>query len=70
VYVYTYAISSGYTDKLLKDLSMALGYNIVGSIGAKLLNFDNEIEKDANTMLLFINGFNISETFLKELDLE
>lgn len=46
----TYILTLGYTDKTLRNLTMALGYNMTGKINAKLWKFNNEIEEDSKTM--------------------
>ena len=46
----TYIITSGCSQKTLRDLTMGLGYYVVGMIDANLLRFGNEIERDSKTM--------------------
>jgi len=46
----TYVFTPGCGQRTLKDLTMALGYNITGEVYAKLWKFNNEIEKDSKTM--------------------
>ena len=46
----TYIITSGCSQKTLRDLTMGLGYYVVGMIDANLLRFGNEIERDGKTM--------------------
>jgi len=50
VCVITHEVTLGYAQKILRDLTMALGYYTVGIISAELWKFNSEIENDHRTM--------------------
>ena len=64
VCVGTYMLSSGYAPKILKSLTMTLGYYIVKAISAKLWEFDNEIDNDDKDME---NAFNAGIELVKSI---
>ena len=56
VCVSTYMLSSRYAPKILKSLTMTLGYYIVKTINAKLWEFGNEINRDDKDLKIAFNA--------------
>lgn len=56
VCVSTYMLSSRYAPKILKSLTMTLGYYIVKTINAKLWEFGNEIGRDDKDLKIAFNA--------------
>lgn len=67
VCINTHIFSSDCTQKTLRDLTMALGYYVVGTVNAKLWRFRDEIEKDHGTMK---KAFNMGVRLVKSIKMQ